>query len=560
MMSIYQTLEKPPFRLDTRAIDWVREKFAALSLDEKVSQLFVLIMMGTDEEEFARIRALKPGGITRFYTSDLDFERRVLQEMIDANPVPLLITADLEGSRHSFSFGTPVLGQLGLAAVDDLEATEKSAEILAKEGRAMGVTWSFTPVIDINKAFRSAIVGTRSYGSDIDRIERHALAHIRGLQNHGVAATVKHWPGEGYDDRDQHLVTTINPLNVEEWMATFGRLYKRMLAEGVMSVMSGHIAFPAYVRSKMADPGIEAFRPASVSYLLNTVLLRDELGFNGIIVSDATPMGGLSSWGHHTDTMPELISSGCDVILFSDEPEADMASVKQAVLDGRISETRLEEAVVRILGLKAKLGLFDKSDVLSDAGSARAALATPENVALSKDMIDRSPTLVKDVDGIFPLDPKKHKRILFVDGGINHPLIPVPMKFILPDLLRKEGFGVTFDTPEIVPDPKDFDLVLYAMGDESLLVRSRIFVDWHKMGGGGLFKAMYRPWTTIPSAMISFGHPYYLYDAPRVPAYINAYSTMESVQQAVVDCMLGRKPFNQTSPVDPFCGLEDAKH
>jgi beta-N-acetylhexosaminidase len=237
-----------------------------------------------------------------------------------------------------------------------------------------------------------------------------------------------------------------------------------------------------------------------------------------------------------------------------------MASVKQAVLDGRISETRLEEAVVRILGLKAKLGLFDKSDVLPDVGSARAALATPENVALSKDMIDRSPTLVKDVDGIFPLDLQKHKRILFVDGGINHPLIPAPMKFTLPDLLRKEGFEITFDTSEIVPDPKDFDLVLYAMGDESLLVRSRIFVDWHKMGGGGLFKAMYRPWTTIPSAMVSFGHPYYLYDAPRVPAYINAYSTMESVQQAVVDCMLGRKPFNKTSPVDPFCGLEDAKY
>lgn len=559
-MSIYQALEKPPFSLDAKAIDWVREKFDSLSLDEKVSQLFVLIMMGTDEQEFARIRALKPGGITRFYTSDLDFERRVLQEMIDANPVPLLITADLEGSRHSFSFGTPVLGQLGLAAVDDIEATETSAKILAGEGRAMGVTWSFTPVIDINKAFRSAIVGTRSYGSDIDRIERHAIAHIRGLQQNGVAATVKHWPGEGYDDRDQHLVTTINPLSVDEWMATFGRLYKRMFAEGVMSVMSGHIAFPAYVRSKMADAGLEAFRPASVSHLLNTTLLRDELGFNGIVVSDATPMGGLSAWSHHSDTMPELISSGCDVILFSDAPEADMASVKQAVVDGRITETRLEEAVVRILGLKAKLGLFDKSDVLPDAGSARAALATPENVALSRNMIDRSPTLVKDVDGIFPLDLQKYKRILFVDGGINHPLIPVPMKFILPDLLREEGFEITFDTPEIVPDPKNFDLVLYALGDESLLVRSRIFVDWHKMGGGGLFKAMYRPWTTIPSAMVSFGHPYYLYDAPRVPAYINAYSTMESVQKAVVDCMLGRKPFNKTSPVDPFCGLEDAKY
>jgi beta-N-acetylhexosaminidase len=559
-MSIYDTLLKPPFSLDEKAIAWVREKYAALTLDERVGQIFVLIMMGTDEAEFARIRNLKPGGITRFYTPDLEFERRVLQEMIDASPVPLVITADLEGSRHSFSFGTPVLGQLGLAAVNDTDATEKSAEILAAEGRAVGVTWSFTPVIDINKAFRSAIVGTRSYGSDIDKIEQHAVAHIRGLQENGIAATVKHWPGEGYDDRDQHLVTTINPLSVEEWMETFGRLYKRMFAEGVLSVMSAHIAFPAYVRSKMPDAGIEAFRPASVSKLLNTTLLREELGFNGIIVSDATPMGGLSAWGHHLDTMPEIIASGCDVILFSDAPEADMAAVKEAVQDGRISETRLEEAVVRMLALKAKLGLFEKTDVLPEAASAKAALATPDNVARSKQWIGRSPTLVKDVDGLFPLDPERHRRILFVDGGINHPLIPRPMKFILPDLLEKEGFEITVDRPDIVPDPDNFDLVLYALGDESLLVRSRIFVDWHKMGGGGLFKAMYRPWTTIPSAMVSFGHPYYLYDAPRIPAYINAYSTMESVQEAVVDCMLGRKPFNETSPVDPFCGLEDAQY
>jgi beta-N-acetylhexosaminidase len=215
---------------------------------------------------------------------------------------------------------------------------------------------------------------------------------------------------------------------------------------------------------------------------------------------------------------------------------------------------------VRMLALKAKLGLFEKTDVLPEAASAKAALATPDNVARSKQWIGRSPTLVKDVDGLFPLDPERHRRILFVDGGINHPLIPRPMKFILPDLLEKEGFEITVDRPDIVPDPDNFDLVLYALGDESLLVRSRIFVDWHKMGGGGLFKAMYRPWTTIPSAMVSFGHPYYLYDAPRIPAYINAYSTMESVQEAVVDCMLGRKPFNETSPVDPFCGLEDAQY
>ncbi|MGR9165621.1 glycoside hydrolase family 3 protein [Rhizobium leguminosarum] len=559
-MTIYDELRKAPFNLDDAAISWLHDTYASLDLDDKIGQLFTLIMIGTDEEDFKRIASLRPGGVTRFFTADLEFERRVISDLVAKSKVPPIISADLEGSRHSFAFGTPVLGQLGLAAVDDVQATEKSSEILAREGRAMGVRWSFTPVIDINTAFRSPIVGTRSYGSDVNKIERHAVAHVHGLQRHGVAATAKHWPGEGYDDRDQHLVTTTNPLSMDEWKETFGRLYRTLITEGVLAIMSGHISLPAYVRSKIPDAGLEAFRPASVSRLLNVDLLRDELGFNGIIVSDATPMGGLSAWGHHLDTLPDIIANGCDMILFSDEPEEDMAAVKAAVEDGKITPERLEQAVLRVLALKAHLKLFQPSDVLPDAAEARRLLAHPDNVAASREYIGRSPTLVKDVNGIFPLDPAMIKRVLLVDGGIIHPLMPQPLKFLLPDLLRKEGFEVTIDRSDIVPTPDDFDLVLYALGDESLLVRGRIFVDWHRMGGGGLFKAMYRPWTNIPSVMISFGHPYHLYDAPRVPAYINAYSTMDSVQEAVVDCMLGRKPFLGTNPVDPFCGLEDARY
>ncbi|QIO73756.1 glycoside hydrolase family 3 protein [Rhizobium leguminosarum] len=559
-MTIYDALRKAPFNLDDAAISWLHDTYVSLDLDDKIGQLFTLIMIGTDEEDFKRIASLRPGGVTRFFTADLEFERRVISDLVAKSKVPPIISADLEGSRHSFAFGTPVLGQLGLAAVDDVQATEKSSEILAREGRAMGVRWSFTPVIDINTAFRSPIVGTRSYGSDVNKIERHAVAHVHGLQRNGVAATAKHWPGEGYDDRDQHLVTTTNPLSMDEWKETFGRLYRTLITEGVLAIMSGHISLPAYIRSKIPDAGLEAFRPASVSRLLNVDLLRDELGFNGIIVSDATPMGGLSAWGHHLDTLPDIIANGCDMILFSDEPEEDMAAVKAAVEDGKITPERLEEAVLRVLALKAHLKLFQPSDVLPDAAEARRLLAHPDNVAASREYIGRSPTLVKDVNGIFPLDPAKIKRVLLVDGGIIHPLMPQPLKFLLPELLRKEGFEVTIDRSDIVPTPDDFDLVLYALGDESLLVRGRIFVDWHRMGGGGLFKAMYRPWTNIPSVMISFGHPYHLYDAPRVPAYINAYSTMDSVQEAVVDCMLGRKPFLGTNPVDPFCGLEDARY
>ena len=212
-------------------------------------------------------------------------------------------------------------------------------------------------MIDINHAFRSAIVATRGFGSDLDAIERHALTQIEVFQRHGIAATVKHWPGEGYDDRDQHLVTTVNPLDLDEWEATFGRLYRAAIKAGVLSVMSGHIAFPAFVRSLDPAARREAFRPASISQLLNITLLRERLGFNGLIVSDATGMAGLTAWCRIEEAMPQIIAGGCDVILFSDDPHRDAEAVRSAVARGELEQARVDDAVMRVLGFKAALKL-----------------------------------------------------------------------------------------------------------------------------------------------------------------------------------------------------------
>ena len=269
----------------------------ALSVKEKIAQLFNLLLLGNDEKDFELIRQFKPGGFTRFYSADLRYEWEQMKTFEAALSIPPLVSADLEGSRQSFSFGTPIPNQLALAAVNDVEATAQMTALLAQEGRGIGVNWSFTPVIDINKAFRSAIVGCRSFGSNVELIQAHAHAHVQAMQANGVAATLKHWPGEGYDDRDQHLVTTSNPLSLEDWRETYGHLYKSSIDAGVMSVMSAHIAFPAYIRSVVENPGVEAHRPASISRLLNQQLLREEFGFNGVIVSDATEMGGLGAWG-----------------------------------------------------------------------------------------------------------------------------------------------------------------------------------------------------------------------------------------------------------------------
>ena len=549
-------LRLAPFNLDQTALDWVAASLAALTPAEKVGQLFIMLSMGRDPGELARLAALKPAGITRMFGPDLGFEAGFMDEARAQANLPLLVSADLEGSRMSLGFGTEVPNPLALAAVDDLQASRSIARIMAEEARAVGINWSFTPVLDINAAFRSAIVATRGFGSDIAMIERHALAQIAVFQQSGIAATVKHWPGEGYDDRDQHLVTTVNPLSMPEWEARFGRLYRAAIAAGVMSVMSAHIALPAYVRAKDAAAGLEAFRPASVSAALNLGLLRGELGFNGLIVSDATPMAGLGSWAKRSESLPEVIENGCDLILFSDDPFADVALISAAIEQGRISAARLEAALIRVLGLKAALGLH--LGAAPRVATQTAALGTQANRAAARAVTARAPTLVKDVQGLFPLSLDRHKRLLIVSGGVVSPIHGV-MPFDLPDMLRAEGFDVTLHNPAAHPNPSDFDAMLYLFGEETLLTRGRIFLDWAKIAGN-FHGAMARHWHDVPTAAISFGYPYYLYDAPRMPTYVNAYATMPTMQAAVVDCMLGRAPWNTTNPIDPFCGLEDARY
>ncbi len=551
MADLTELLRLSPFHLDDAQIAWVRATKSRLSMAEKIGQLFVFHSMGKDPDELARLARLRPAGITRNFSPDLDYEQNFVDTLQGAANVPLFISADLEGSRMSLGVGTEVPNPLALAAVNDVQASRSIARIMGQEARAIGINWSFTPVIDINAAFRSAIVATRGFGSDIEVIGQQALAQIDEFQTAGVAATVKHWPGEGFDDRDQHLVTTINPLPMDAWEESFGRLYRAAIGQGVMSVMSAHIALPSYILARDPDAGIEAYRPASVSRALNIDLLRGALGFNGLIVSDATPMGGFGSWAPRDQMLPEVIENGCDIILFSSD--ADVALITAAVADGRISAARLDEALTRVLGLKAWAGLHRGA-----ARVDRASLALPANKAIAQGVTARAPTLVKDVNGLLPLSPDRHRRVLVLSTGVVMPFVPHPLPFDLPDLLRGEGFEVTMHQPGMTPNPQDFDLMLYLFGEETLLTRGRIFLDWLAITGH-IGTAMARFWHEIPTLMVSFGYPYYLYDAPRAPAYVNAYATMPSMQRAVVECLMGRAKWNRASPVDPFCNLPDAR-
>ena len=546
-----QQLKAAPFNLDSAAIGWVRAVFSRLSEDDKIRQLFNLRSAGDDPQMLARQQAFRPGSITRVPGPNWASEHEIIARFNAAAPAPLLVSADLEGSRMSLAGGTEFPNPLALAAIDDVETTGAISAAMALEGRATGINWSFTPVLDINAKFKSAIVATRGFGSNLESIERHMLAQLEAFQRNGVAAAVKHWPGEGFDDRDQHLVTTVNPLSMEQWEAHFGRLYRSAIEAGVLSVMSAHIALPAFIRERNPDAGVELYRPASISTDLTSALLRDQLGFNGVIVSDATGMGGLKAWSTRADYLPEVVRAGCDVILFVDDMEQDYRYLAEALHDGRLCWERVDDAVMRQLAMKAALRLHEPE--------RRANVDLPAHRRLADEAAQRAPTLVKDTQSLLPLDPAKHRRILVFSTGIVFPFTPDPLQFALPDMLRAKGFEVTMAAPGQRPRRDDTDLVMYLFGEETLLTRGHIFLDWLRLNGD-FVGAMQRYWNDVPTLMISFGYPYYLYDAPRAPTYINAYCTTETMQRAVVEALLGNHKWNRHSPVDPFAGDEQARY
>jgi beta-N-acetylhexosaminidase len=560
-LSTLDALRLAPFHLDDASIAWVRTTLNRLSTEQKVRQLLNLPAHGDDPRRIDTLIEAGVGGVTRFGGVDLCASWQATRRLIENADIPLLISGDIEGGAIGLPFGTPMPNQLGLAATGSTALGQAAVDVLATEARAMGYNWTFTPVTDINAAFRSAIVATRSYGSDVETILAQARINVQTFQRHGIAATAKHWPGEGFDDRDQHLVTTQNPLSMAQWHAGFGQIYRGLMDAGVMSVMSAHIGLPAYARLK-GESGLELSRPASVSRWLNTTLLREEMGFNGVIVSDASGMAGLSGWADRAEFVPQVIASGCDVLLFPSSFEHDLQHLLQALLDERLSETRLEDAVTRVLGFKAALGLHRKTldELLPPLDHAQKVIRSPSHLATAARVSAASITLVKDVNGLLPLRLEKHRRIVIITeaertGFAGNPALQLEMH----NLLIQRGYDVRPFDPGQPPTTANTDVVLYVLAQESLLSRSHIYMDWARLHGDWR-GAMQRYWHQIPCMLVSFGHPYYLYDAPRMPCLINAYTATLPVQQAVVRKMLGDEAFVGQHPVDAFCGLEDARY
>lgn len=544
-------LRAAPFHLDDEAVAWVNTTLGGLDLQARLAQLFIQLVMDPRPEALQGVVDQGVGGVCRGAGGD-PAALRATYEILRTAPVPVLCGTDLELgelNRIGGSAGTGYPNQMGVAATDDVGFATKMGTIAAREGRALGFHWTWTPIVDLDLNPRNVGVNTRSFGSDQGRVSAMGVAVAQALQAGGVASTMKHWPGDGVDSRNMHLQTTENTLSMSEWRASYGEIYRAMIAAGTKTVMSAHITLPAYAHEQGRPD--EADVPGTISPLLNETLLRGELGFRGLIVTDATPMAGLSSQGKRSEIVWRILAAGCDMILFSDDLQADVRFLQAAIDAGHLSEARVEEAARRVLALKASLGLH-RREPLPDL----AVLGSDEHRTWAQDCAAHAVTLVRDTQQLFPMTPATHPRLLVIrqPKRLNGFGAPMP-DLIVPDLLREAGFDVTLYSPETRVDPAQFDALLYVLGDEGLLIREHLHIDWPALHGGPL-RAMERHWPTLPTAVVSFGTPYYAPEIPHCKTLVNAYVAVPEMQRAVVAALTGAQPFRGVSPVDAARGLK----
>lgn len=555
-----------PFYLSDEQVDWVQKTYEEMNTDERIGQLFAPVVFTQDPKELRDLVQGKHIGGMLYREgpgASLLASHKVLQ---DAARIPLLTASNLEyGGNGSAVEGTYFGREMLVAATGDVEKAYQLGKVSCSEGAAVGVNWSFAPVVDLDLNYHNPITNVRTFGDCQEMVINMGKAYIKAAQEEGVATAVKHFPGDGVDERDQHLITSVNSLSCKEWDASYGRIYKEMIEAGTLTFMAGHIALPAYEEAldgKKASKSI----PATLSKNLLTHLLREKLGFNGLITTDATPMVGFCSAMKRETAVPFCIECGCDMFLFNRNMEEDYEFMHQGYTNGILSEKRLEEAVKRILATKAALKLPEKqaAGTLVPEESALKILNNEKYDQWAKECADQGVTLVKDTQRLLPVSPERHKRVLLEIMGDFPSNERVGASF--KTKLEKKGFDVTVYVPEgfeVMGDSvgnfkSRYDLILYVANIETASNKTVSRINWHTMFGLG----NNMPWMVeeMPAMFVSVGNPYHLLDVSMIKTYINGYCNSEYVIDAVIEKILGGSEFKGVSPIDPFCGKEDLKY
>ena len=560
-------LREKPYYLNDEQIKWVEDTIASMTIEEKIGQLFVNMVANEEERKPENIKKVldtyHPGAI-RYHNASKEELLDMTNCLQQTTKIPLLIASNCEaGGNGGTKGGTPIANGAALAAIDSEDAVLQMAEVAAKEAAAIGCNWNFAPIVDLPYNWRNTIIQLRAFNNNPDDVIRYSKAFFKGMRSQNLATCMKHFPGDGTEENDQQLLMGINEYDCDKWDATFGKVYKELIDDGVMTIMAGHIALPEY--SRKLRPGIkdEDIRPATLAPELITDLLKGQLGFNGLVVTDASHMIGMfGATIPRSEQVPQAIAAGCDMYLFFNDREEDFGYMMEGYKNGTITEERLNDALHRILGVKAALNLHTQQaeGKLVKSKEGLEVVGCEEHRKISREFADKYVTLVKDRLGYLPMTPEKYKRIKLVYIG-SEAMVIAGTKFksndenIIKDIveqLEKEGFIVDAEVAtkkgKMEDFKKNYDCVLLVLNVQGFAQFNTMRVKWDE--------PVKQPWymSELPTFVVSLSFTNNLIDVPMARCYINAYMDHHESFEAVLEKMMGKSEFKGRYNDNVFCG------
>ena len=544
----------PPAKLTESAAmvkthPWVEKTLHRLSLEEKIGQLLFVSISGrffpADSDEMSRLRYLirekKVGGVILF-GGEVYETALLLNQLQKWARVPLLVASDLErGAGNQINGATvfPPLMALGAADSDDL--AYEMGRITALEARAVGIHQTYAPVVDVNINPDNPIINTRSVGEDPELVSRIAINFIRGCQENGLIATAKHFPGHGDTDLDSHTLLPVISADLERLEKVELLPFKRAIEAGVKSIMTAHLHVPALD----STPGL----PATLSPLILSELLRKKFNFQGIIVTDALTMGGITRSFSPAEAAIRAIKAGVDCLLLPADIDAASAALKEAVRSGEIPVSRIEASVRRLLLVKAQLGLARNKLVNINLLPYRVGLKEYQQIASKA--FEKAITLVKNEGAIIPLN-KKDRKILALSLSSDLGDYYAGRQFIREIEKRcpeTESFYADADT-----GLESLELARQKASEAEIIIVGLFSTLRAGKGSVGLESKhinLVKDLASLhkPLIVISFGSPYFLRHFPEVPVYLCAYRNAPQAQTAAIQAIFGEIDIEGKLPV-----------
>jgi beta-N-acetylhexosaminidase len=536
---------------------WVEQTLKKMTLREKLGQMLMVSYFGafasTQSSEYKELlheveenhvgglivgTSRGPLGIKR---SQVYPTAVITNELQQRAKVPLIVGADFEsGTGMRLDEGTSYPSAMAVAATGEPRFAYDIGKAIAIEARAAGVHWIFAPDADINNNPDNPIINVRSFGEEPKTVAEYAAQFIRGVQENGGLATAKHFPGHGNVSVDSHLALATVPGDRDELDANELVPFRAAIRAGVGSIMPGHLA----VSALEPNPSI----PATLSSKVLTGLLRGEMKFRGLIVTDALDMGGVTSMYPPGEVAVRSVEAGADVLLMPPVPDAALAGLEDAFESGRIPTKRIDESVRRILSAKARLGL--NRDRFVDVARLNQTFGRPEFEAEAQTIADRGVTLLRDSPRILPLDATRPLRVLLV--ALSADPDPFPGETLEPEIrprvdalsvLRADTRFKSVATLRL-PPPDSYDAAIAALfvrvadrkGNVGFPEDQKAFMNQLLASGK-------------PVVIASFGSPYLIEGFPNAPTWVAEFSTNDVSQRAVVHALFGEAAIAGKIPV-----------